>query len=704
MIHKVLKKVYGYDAFRPLQQESIEAVLEGKDVLLILPTGGGKSICFQVPALVQKGLSIVISPLIALMDDQVVSLRENGISARSLHSNIKEEDRKEIFKELNDGTLSLLYISPEGLLVPSFLEYISKEKVNLIAVDEAHCISMWGNDFRGDYTKLSSLHEHFPGVPIMAVTATADKATQDDICNQLKLKEPEVFIGSFDRANLFLETRPGTDRLPQIITYLKKRRDTASIIYCTSRKSTESTSDKLKKEGILSAHYHAGMSSDERKKVHLDFLHDKVDVVCATIAFGMGIDKSNIRSVIHYNLPKNIESYYQEIGRAGRDGADASCLLFYSYADMINLKRFIDESQATEQYKLVLDSKLERLWDFANTPNCRTNIVLSYFGELRKEPCGHCDNCKNPPEKIDGTKYAQIALSGIARTKENITIATLVDIVRGSGKQDIFRNGYDQLKTYGVGRDLPANDWRAYITQLINKGYIRIDYQAYSKLKLTSLAKEVLFNKEKVELAKYVWQEKVKTSSKKPKKKIIQDELFEALRKCRKELATKAKVPPYVIFHDSVLHEMVRSKPVDIREMSELSGVGKVKLKKYGEVFMTIIREYIQTQKHLKKIRGKTKLETLNMFNEGLSTSEIASSRSLSEGTVISHLIELYESGENIEIQELITVDDIANVKASLDTVKLKDSLTAIKEKTNPALDYNTIKIALSVIKKTEAQ
>lgn len=595
MIHQILKDTFGYSSFRPFQQEAIEAVLNKQDVLLVLPTGGGKSICFQIPALAQEGLSLVISPLIALMNDQVMALNENGIKAYSFHSNIDYETKQQMFAEIEQGLVKLLYISPEGLQQERLLHYLSTKTINLIAVDEAHCVSMWGNDFRPDYVKLAALKTSFLGVPIMAVTATADQLTQEDIIKKLNLESPEKFVGSFERSNITIKGRPGVDRYNQIKHFLVKHQQSAGIIYSTSRKSTEMLSGKLKKDGFAAAHYHAGLDRAEREQVHEDFIYDRINIVCATIAFGMGIDKSNIRYVIHYNLSKNIESYYQEIGRAGRDGSEAEALVFYSYADITQLKRFIDESDADQSYKILQHAKLDQMWEFANTSHCRTNIILNYFGEFKNQACLHCDNCIDPPETFDGTRFTQMALSAVSRTHEKISIPVLIDILRGSGRREIMENGFQHIKTYGVGRDVPFADWRSYLTQMIQQGFMKVDYSDQTKLKLTPLAKKVLFEQETVKLVKFVWKEKSKAKPKVVSKTDfdVDDKLFDTLRKLRSQIANEQGVPAYVIFPNKTLEELSSVKPVDKFAFSLINGVGKMKLEKYSEAFIQEIQNYV---------------------------------------------------------------------------------------------------------------
>ncbi len=591
-LYTTLKEKFGYDTFRPLQEEAIASVLENKDVLLVLPTGGGKSICYQLPALIKKGLTVVVSPLIALMDDQVLALRQNGINAHALHSNLDPSDRTNVYGHIFSGKTSLIYMAPERLLSEPILNYLENQDLSLFAIDEAHCVSIWGNDFRPEYEKLSVLKEKFPKVPTIALTATADTATQEDIIQKLKLNKPNKFLGSFERKNITISSRPGTDRIKQMKRFIDE--EEAGIIYCLSRKSTENVAETLQSLGYKAAHYHAGMNGDERKFVHNKFLYDEIKIVCATIAFGMGIDKSNIRWIIHYNMPKNLEGYYQEIGRSGRDGEEARALLFFSYADVVKLRSFVEDSDADDQYKIIQRQKLNRMWDFANSSNCRTNMILNYFGEFRDQSCGHCDNCLNPPEMIQGKIIAQKALSAVARTKERLTMRNLIDVLRGSERADLERWGWNKIKTFGAGKDLSQEDWRAYITQLVNMGYISVDYVDYSKLKLTPLSRQILFESKEISLAKFIWQDK--TKPKKPEHvQAVTDydvHLFRELKTLRKKLADEREVPAFVIFSDASLREIAHYKPTARMEFSNIKGVGEYKLENFGEEFLEVIKEY----------------------------------------------------------------------------------------------------------------
>ncbi len=590
---QILKDVFGYTKFRDTQASIIDHVINKQDALVIMPTGGGKSLCYQIPALVNPNLTIVVSPLIALMNDQVIALKQLGIAAEAIHSNLDENTTRGIFERINAGSLKLLYVSPERLMSDGFVQYITKQKVDLIAIDEAHCVSVWGNDFRPEYVKLGQLKTLFPNTPTIALTATADTLTQEDISKQLKLKDSKLFLSSFERKNILTKAKPGQQRIEQIIQFLKTKQDQSGIIYCLSRKNTETVSEKLRAKGFNSAAYHAGLSAEERTLIQRRFQDDEINIICATIAFGMGIDKSNIRFVIHYNLPKNLEGYYQEIGRAGRDGEDAESLLFYSWADRVNLQKFIDMSQANDSFKAVQSSKLERMWQFSTSSNCRTNTILNYFGEYKSDPCGHCDNCLYPPPQIDGTKYTQMALSAIIRTQEKVGINMLVDILRGSYKQELVREGFDQIKTYGVGRDVDFLSWNHYITQMINQGIIRMDIADYSKLKTTPLSKEVLEGRT-VQLSEFKKEEQ--TAKVKIKKLDVLDEdidqrVFQKLKTWRASQAKKQNVPAFVIFHDKTLKGLAAINAKNKQSLLQVDGIGKVKLKKYGDDLWDIIQD-----------------------------------------------------------------------------------------------------------------
>ena len=588
----ILKQTFGYNSFRGDQEEIIKTVLAGRDALVIMPTGGGKSLCFQIPALASEGLTIVVSPLIALMNDQVAALKQLDIKAETLHSNIDQGKTNQIFQDIAQGKIKMLYVSPEKLLSDGFINYLKNQTISLFAIDEAHCVSVWGNDFRPEYVRLSKLKEEFADVPLIALTATADTATQSDIIKQLKIGDCKKFLASFERQNITTSSKSGQKRLQQIVAFLNGQDENCGIVYCLSRKSTEKIAASLQSHGFRAEAYHAGLDPTVRRQVQEDFQNDKTKIVCATIAFGMGIDKPNIRWVIHYNMPKNIEGYYQEIGRGGRDGEPAEALLFYSWGDYLNLKKFIDESDANQTFKEVQSAKLERMWQFATAMSCRTNLVLNYFGEYRNTQCGHCDNCQDPPQLFDGTTYTQMALSGIYRAGQKVGINSLIDILRGSNKQEIRMGGYDQLKTFGVGRDVPFIHWRHYITQMINQGIISIDFTDYSRLKATPLSMPVLKENQKVDLAKYIAPEdkkKVVIAKREVDLSDMDNNLLDLLKKWRSKTAKTQSVPAFVIMHDKTLKQIATLKPDTKNDLLAVDGIGKAKLEKYGDAVMKIV-------------------------------------------------------------------------------------------------------------------
>ena len=585
-----LKKHFGYDGFRPVQKEVIDKILDKNDALVVMPTGGGKSIIYQLPALILPGITVVVSPLIALMKDQVGALKANGIPAEFINSSLSDPEKREVFSRIRNNHLKLIYVSPERLVLDSFISFLKQLEISLFAIDEAHCISVWGHDFRPEYSQLSLLKENFPDTPIVALTATADKITQSDICKQIGINESNKFIASFDRPNLSLNVLPAKKRYEFIRDHIKASRNNSGIIYCLSRKSTESIARKLQADGINADFYHAGLSAAQRNKVQDDFINDNTLVICATIAFGMGIDKSNVRWVFHYNLPKNIESYYQEIGRAGRDGLPSDTFLFYNFGDLIMLRKFAEESGQPE----IQLAKLERIQQYAEATTCRRKILLSYFNEHLDESCGNCDVCENPPQTFDGTIIAQKALSAIIRLNEKVSSGILIDILRGSKRYEIISNGYHQIKTFGAGRDISNFEWQRYLLQILHHGLIEIAYDDHNNLKITKLGKKVLFENKKVEFVKYISAEKFKAKKEEllKKKQLPEDELFEILRALRKQTANKNHVPAYVVFHDKTLRDMVNLLPQSYEAMLGVSGITEHKFNKFGKPFLKKIIEY----------------------------------------------------------------------------------------------------------------
>ena len=700
---QALKDFFGYASFRPMQEEVIQSIYDKKDALVLMPTGGGKSICFQIPAITMPGVCLVISPLIALMKDQVEALVSNGIDARYINSSQSMMEQRAIETDLISGKIKLLYVSPEKLVSQSFVPLMRQLTVNLIAIDEAHCISAWGHDFRPEYTKMAFLKKNFPTIPIVALTATADKVTRKDIIQQLNFDNPEVFISSFNRPNLSLKVLPAQKRIDRIVAFVKGRPKDAGIIYCMSRKSTESIAQKLKARNFKAEAYHAGMSTSNRSKIQEDFINDKIDIVCATVAFGMGIDKSNVRWVMHYNMPRNIEGYYQEIGRAGRDGVASDTILFYSYQDVVFWNDMIEESE----YREVKIAKLNRMKEFAEALICRRKILLNYFGEHLEENCGNCDVCLNPPKEFDGTIIVQKALSAIfrlARQNQRVGVNMLVDILRGSRRQEIISNGYDKIKTYGAGGNHSNSDWLYFMQQLLNLGLIEIAYDENHIVRVTEAGKNTLMSKQKVGLVKrdVAFARKKEQKAKTSKKSIIKNELFEILRKLRTSIAQKEGKPPYVVFSDASLHDMVKQLPTTDDEFLDISGVGKTKLKTYGYAFMKTIRAFVVEKANetsrLKK--GQTYLATHQLYLEGLTPEQIAEKRNLNPVTIYSHLAYLYEKGEKIEIGRYVTKKEILQVLGILETQEPPYAAKPIFEALNEEMPYFKIRLAIAYFQK----
>ncbi len=704
-ISEILSSVFGYDSFRDRQEEIINNALKGNDSLVIMPTGGGKSLCYQVPALTKPGMGLVISPLIALMNDQVTQLVSMDVSARAINSQLSPPEKELLLQEIENEKVKLLYISPELAVQRNFVNFIAQQNINLIAIDEAHCVSIWGNDFRPEYSQLGLLLDALPNTPRIALTATADKATQKDIAANLHLREPQVFLSSFERKNISSSVMPAQGRMKRILEFLHNKPNQPGIIYTLSRKSAEALAGKLQKEGFQADYYHGRMSTEARNSVQDDFKNDEIQIVCATIAFGMGIDKSNINWVIHYNLPKNLESYYQEIGRSGRDGSPAETLLFFSFGDVSILRSFIDDSEASNQFKEVQRAKLERMVEYCQATSCRTNIVLSYFGEHRTEPCGRCDNCLNPPEKIDGTVLAQKVLSAVKRVKEQAPITTIISVLRGAQNQEVYEHNYQNVKTYGILKEIPYFDLFQYVTQLINLGLLEIDCTQKSRLKVTALGDDVLFNGKKVELTTPVDKKKAKPEKKEKRTKKIEFEnsLFEALKKKRLELAKKARVPAYAVFTDKTLQEIASEKPLDKASFSAISGVGQAKLEKYADIFISFLRDEITTSDAAPQVKGKTYIETLNLLNQGKSPDEIADARNLNITTIYGHMATLIEKGENVNTDEILDKNIQNLVIKTWRELEKPAQLKPIHEALNEKVPFHLIKLSLAYARQNES-
>lgn len=664
---QLLKKFYGYSSFRPGQYEIIDAVTTGRDAVVLMPTGGGKSLCYQLPALMLEGCVVVVSPLIALMNDQVAALIANGIPAAAIHSNQSETENRTILENAATGKIRLLYVSPERLLA-DMDAWVRNVRISMFAIDEAHCISQWGHDFRPDYTRLSVVKERFPGIPVMALTATADRLTRDDIVKQLGLVNPLRWTGSFNRPNLSLKViqSGGKKQKVAVITeMLRKYPNDSGIVYTLSRKGAEELGKTLEMLGFRCAVYHAGLPAEDRAKAQKAFTDGDVQVVCATIAFGMGIDKSNIRWVVHYNLPGNIESYYQEIGRAGRDGLPSETVLFYSYQDVIMRQHFIEESGRP----LITAEKLDWMQKFAEAGICRRRMLMSYFGEVMDHDCGNCDVCLDPPSRFDGSVLVQKAGSAIIRTDQKVGILILTDILRGSSRAEIRQKGYDRIKTYGVGRDLSTQEWNAYIGQMIQLGLLEVAYDEQNHLRVTPYGMDAIYGRVKVELTTFSRYENTKKGTGKQEKPAMTmdpvKQLFEQLKQTRRAVAAAASLPAEAVFNAPALLEMATKRPATVEDLLNISGVSERKAVRYGKRFIAAIRKFEGMSASMPQ--GSTYKETLILHNARVPLGEIADIKGVKVETILSHLAHLIDEDMISDFASYISRRDFETIIRTID-------------------------------------
>ena len=703
----LLKQYFGFTSFRPLQEEIIRDSLAGKDVFALLPTGGGKSLCFQLPARARDGLTVVVSPLIALMKDQVDALQASGIAATFLNSSLTQEESRKRLRGLHNGEFKLLYVAPERLMLSGFLSDLQKWNVQLIAIDEAHCISEWGHDFRPEYRQIANLRKHFPNIPFMALTATATGRVREDIVAHLKLREPKIYVASFNRPNLTYRVLAKNKPFDQLFEFLRARPKESGIVYCLSRKGAESVAERLNENGIKANPYHAGLTPTERSSHQELFLRDDVRVVCATIAFGMGINKPNVRFVVHYDLPKNIEGYYQETGRAGRDGLPGECVLLFSAGDAVKQTMFIDDKPNPQEQQIARE-QLQQMVHYAECASCRRSELLAYFGEeFSADDCGACDNCLLPRATFDGTLAAQKLLSCVFRIREKngfgVGLNHIVEVLTGADTEKIRKWGDAQLSTFGIGKEHSRPEWAAIGRELIRLGFLRQTTGKFSVLELTNAGAAILKSRTKVTLTKPVTAPAKQTRH---VGEIACDEiLFERLRELRKKLADERDVPAYIVFSDVALRQMARNYPESESDFARISGVGEKKLSEYGEIFLNEIALHLATNPRQifaeesfvvplaqRSALGDTARETLRRFRAGDSPAQIAEARGLVVGTIYGHLATAIEAGEKIEMEQLINAEAQVEIAAAFQRTGW-GNIVGARELLGEKYDYGLLRI-----------
>lgn len=690
---QILQSVFGYESFRGQQASIVDQIINGGDALVLMPTGGGKSLCYQIPALSRPGTAVVVSPLIALMQDQVAALKQNGVSAAYLNSSLSGAEANAIESQLINGALDLIYVAPERLMTPRMLDLLERLHISLFAIDEAHCVSQWGHDFRPEYIQLSILHERFPTIPRIALTATADEPTRREIIQRLALENALVFNSGFDRPNIRYRIAESQGNAREaLLRFIKnEHEDQAGIVYCLSRKKVEDTAQWLCDKGLNALPYHAGLSQEIRQRNQERFLREDGIIIVATIAFGMGIDKPDVRFVAHLSLPKSIEAYYQETGRAGRDGLHADAWMNYGLQDVITLRQMQEKSDADEAHKRVERHKLDAMLGLCEITTCRRQSLLNYFGDTLEQPCGNCDNCLIPPQTWDATVAAQKALSCIHRTGQRFGVNYLIDVLRGSEHARIKQFGHDQISTYGIGKEFDTNEWRSIYRQLISRGMINVDIEGYGGLRLAQAARPVLRGETELQLRKLIKSSKKADRKRSTKQfhKEADNKLWNALRECRRKLAEEQSIPAYMIFHDATLMEMMERQPQTLEQFARISGVGERKLEAYGDAFLDVLIEHGGDPV---TIHSDTVDETLHLLVQGKTPLEIAHARELKITTVYNHLCQAIESGD-IELQDVIELSDeeLKRIHFAFEQSE-EDKLKPVYEDLDGEYDYGVLK------------